>query len=214
MTTATVAAPARPSSPRPVWQRYGGGGILVAALLLLVATILEYVYWTGGEPSGVLVVFVIAFSLSLLLYLAAMFPLALGRRGDDGIVGRSVLGKAGTIAFGVLFLAGQTVYLLAGYFTDPASDFAAANAASTVLAVLQYLAAIVASIVIARAGIARGLARWSLLIATVYGVVAGIVVQTGASLELTTILYGISTVVQALVGVSYLTAPRSGGARA
>jgi len=217
MTTATAPAvvSTRPSSTRPVWQRYGGGGILIAAILLLVATILEYVYWTAdGDQTGTFVVFVIAFSLSLLLYLASMFPLAFGGHGDDGIVGRSIAGKAGSIAFGVLFLAGQALYLLANYFTDAASDFAAANVASIVLAVLQYVAALVASIVIVRAGVARGLARWSLLVATIVGLVFGIIVQTGTSLELTTILYCISTVVQALVGVSYLTAPRKGTATA
>ena len=68
MTTATApAAVSTRSSARPVWQRYGGGGILVAAILLLLATILEYVYWTAdGDQTGTLVVFVIAFSLSLL----------------------------------------------------------------------------------------------------------------------------------------------------
>lgn len=207
--THAVASSAAPRSPRPVWQRLGGGGILVAAALLLVATILEYVYWgADGDRSATLIAFIPIFSLSLLVYFAAMFPLAFGRSGSDGIVADSVVGKASLIAFGTLFLANETLYLIANYFTDPASDFVAANVASLILAALQYLAALVAAVVIIRAGIARGAARWSLLIAVVIGLICGSIVQSTDSLELTTFFYGISTLVQILVGISYLTAPR------
>lgn len=203
--TASTAAPvARPA--RPVWSRLGGGGVTAAGSLLFVATILEYFYVTSDDPSDALLVpFVITFSLSLLVYLAAAFPLAFGAHGDDGIVGSSVAGKAGFIGFGVFILAAQMVYLLSNYFTEPDSDFAAANAASLVLIGLQYLSALVAAVVVMRAGVATGFARWSLLAMLMLGIACGIVAQTG-SFEVLTAAYLVSTAAQVVVGVSYLTA--------
>jgi len=213
-TAATAPAPAPLGARRrPAWSRLGGGGVLLAAALLLVATVLEYLYWEVlDQPVAVLVPFVVCFSLSLLLYFAASFPLAFGSTGDNGIVGRSVAGKAGFIGFGVFILAAQTIYLLSVYFTDQGSDLAAADTASLVLMLLQYAAAIVAGVAVLRAGVATGFARWSLLAMLVIGIVCGAVANSTEDYAVVTIAYLISTIAQLLVGISYLRSGTRAGA--
>jgi len=213
--TAIAAPLTTPAAHRPVWQTLGGGGLLLAGALLLVATLLEYpLLASPGDRGPTFWPFVAAFALSLLAYAAAVFPLAFGSRGSDGIVGRSVVGKAALVAFGFLWLAMQLVYLLAHYFTAADSDFAAVNVATTVLMVLTYLAVIVAGVSIIRARIATGFARWSLLVLMVVAGVCGAIANAVDSVEVLTVAYSLSCVAQLLVGVSYLAQrrPAAGGA--
>ncbi|MGX5681706.1 hypothetical protein [Schumannella luteola] len=197
MTAATAA------STRPAWSTFGGGGILLAATLLFVATILEYVYWVVAEADspGLLVAVVVTLGASILLYAAAVFPLAFGSRGSNGIVGRSVLGKVALLAFGLGFAVAETLYLIATYGIGADPGWGA-----MVFFVVQFVGIVVAAIVIARASIATGFARWSLLIGSALALVCSIVVRTTDSFEVVTVAYCVSTVIQAIVGASYLAA--------
>jgi hypothetical protein len=201
---------AAPTTRRPIWQIHGGGDLVVGAALLLVATLLEYPLLTDSTDRGPLFWgFVVTFVLSLVAYAAAMFALAFGSKGDDGIVGRSVLGRAALIGFGIFWFAAQLVYLLSHYFTAPGSDFAAANAAAIVLVALTYVSAVVAGIVIVRARVATGFARWSLLLLMIVAAVCGGIANAVGSPEVVTVAYSLSTVAQLLIGVSYLANRRA-----
>ncbi len=179
----------------------GAGAFAAAAVLLLVATLLEL--GTLPHPSdhgGLFWLFFVVFAVSILLFAYAVFPLALGSKGGNGIVGPSALGTIGLIAFGIFWLVSQVFYLISTYF----SPNSALDTVSTVFIGLAFIGGIIAAIVIIRAGVEKGIARWSLLVAVIVSLVTGAISAAVGDLVLTTVMEIVSTLAQLLVGVSYL----------
>jgi len=106
-------------------------------------------------------------TISALLLLGAVIVLAIGLRGETGIVGSSTLGKVALIVFGArgLVLVGFTI-VLAGASLPVAQVI---NDCGTVVFVA---AGAVASIVVVRKRVLQGVSRWVLLaVAAGFGIV-------------------------------------------
>ncbi|MFX8704319.1 hypothetical protein ABTM89_19820, partial [Acinetobacter baumannii] len=74
------------------------------------------------------------------------------------------------------------------------------------LTVLQGVAAIVAAVVIFRARVATGLARWSLALSVVLGIVAGSVSNAAPSFEVMMGVFCLSALSIVFVGATYVGA--------
>lgn len=203
----TLLAPDAPSvsdapvPARPVWRTYGGGGLLLGGSVLLFATIIEWI--ASADPAagdGMLLAYGVAFVAALAVLAASVLPLALGSTGRNGVVGASMLGRVALIAYGWLFLAAQVALLFATY----ADGGGAAAVLSLALTGAQTIAAVVAVVVIARARVATGVARWSFAASVAAGIVAGAVANAAPSLEIVMIGFCVSATSIALVGLTYL----------
>lgn len=129
------------------WRLFGGGGMLAGALLWLIALIVDAA-GSGGEITAWLTI------VAFLLLGASGFFLAFGQTGSNGVVGGSVLGKVGFVAFGIGFLLLGLVPLLGMLGTTlPA-------ATTSVAAVLVVIGGIIGAVVTYQKGVARGAARW------------------------------------------------------
>ena len=129
------------------WRIFGGGGMLAGGLLWLIALIVAAT-GAGGPVTGWLT------TIGFLLLGASGFFLAFGQTGSNGVVGGSVLGKLGFVAFGVGFLLLGLIPLLASFGTTlPAGT-------ATVAAVLIVIGGSIGAVMIYQKGIARGAARW------------------------------------------------------
>ncbi len=201
----TTALPSR-SVSRPRWQTTGGGTFLAAAALLAVATLFEYPLLNDPSSRTVIFwIFVVLFAGSAILFLIASSALAFGSTGSNGIIGRSVLGKVGLLGFGVFWLLAQGIYLLWAYFLT-APDSSAFETLTTVLTILMFASATLAGVMVAVKHIATGIARWSILIGLVISAIASTAARSTSSAELLTVLYVVSALVLAFVGVTYLRA--------
>ena len=188
---------------RPFWSTWSGAGIALGGALLLVATLLEWVLLREDAP-GLVPVFAVLFLGSAVAHAAAMWPLAFGRRGDDGAVGRSVLGMVALVVFGLAFFANQVSYFVVAYGLPEQDDYTAFGLLQTVLGATQFVALLVGAIVIARAGVATGAARWSLLVLAVLSIGIGVTAQVSGDPDVVTVVYLVSTVAQIAAGVVYL----------
>lgn len=219
MTTSTTTAPARPSFPATapsrtaVWARGGGTGIALGGALLLAATVVEALVWDGADLVGL---FAALFITSITVLATAMLPLALGSTGADGIAGGRMLGTIALLAFGAVFATNQMIYFVTTY--GPAST--AGDTAggidiawlAPVLGALQLVLLLTAAIVVARAGIATGAARWALLALSLVAMVTGIVATLAIDPAVTIVALISSTVTQVVTGI-VLLAHRTRGQR-
>ncbi len=181
----------------------GGAALLIASLLLVVATVCEAPLLDDSHPGGPLFwVFVVTFVLASIGYLVAVLLLV---AGPGARTAAWVAARIGLIAFGVLWLVAQVLYLFGAYFTP--SD--GLLLVSTILSLLMIVGGLVAGIAIGARAIVRGAGRWSLLIGVLISGITGGIVGTSTSSVLATVLHLISSVALALVGVTYLLA-RSG----
>lgn len=201
----TAPATARPAiaTARPFWSTWGGAGITLGGTFLLVATILEWVLANQDAPALV-PVFAIFFLVSALAHAAAMVPVAFGRRGSDGAVGRSALGKAALLSFGLAFLINQVAYFVVAYTLPPQDDYSVFVSVQTVLGVIQFIGLLVGAIVIVRAGVATGAARWSLLALAIVSIAIQVIARLSGDFDVITVVYVLSTVAQIVAGVVYL----------
>lgn len=139
------------------WRLFGGGGLLVGGLIWLLGEILKYAsQMTVGswlEAVGVVVVGV------------ALFFVAFGQTGSNGAVGKSVLGKAALVVFGIGWLLLGIVWVLA----VAGAPIGIAGTLVTIGAVLLAVGGVVASIIVLQAGVARGAARWILFLPALWG---------------------------------------------
>jgi len=205
--TSETAVDTRANS-RPRWSTWGGGGLLAGGLALLVATILEYFVWqTTTLGTGVFVAFSILFLANIVLYLVAMPALAFA---GGGIAGRSAIGRAGLVLFGVGWAVSQIVYW-SGYFLDAFPT--ALDVTQTIALVVTYVGAIAAAVIIALGRVVRGLPRWSLLVGLAIAAICAGIANAVSDQVLTTVLLSISCAAQALVGLSYLGARPQGSGR-
>lgn len=197
------------SARRPAWGVWGGGLIIVGGALLLIATLVE-VPLQEDTSAGLLGLFAALFLGSTVAHALAMVPLSGGRTGADGIVGGSVLGRLALLGFGAIFLASQTVYYVVSYAMPPVQDYSGVFALTLALSVIQLLLLLIGSIVIIRAGVATGAARWAFLALTVVAVVTGAVANATDSLEVATVALLCSTGAQIVVGLVLATTGRRG----
>jgi len=151
------------------WQLWGGGGVISAAILHAIGLVGYYL--TSVRLPGLAVVIGSGFALlAATALLLALFTLALGTTRNNGIVGASVAGRIALISAGIFILLARVTTL--GFF---AVGFPFAGGIATTTDAFELLAGItaaVASVVIWRSGIARGAARWSLVLAVAVAVVA------------------------------------------
>jgi len=181
------------------WQRWGGGGLLAAAVLQGLG-LLGYVLTSTRMPGLASTLADGFWLLAATALLLAMFPLALGTGKSDGIVGSSVSGKTALIGFGGFTLLSRITTL--GFFFI---GFPQAGSITTTVDVFESVAAIsgiVASVIIVRAGVVTGFARWTLLAAVSAAVLAGLL--TGLSGPLSWALAAVALAALALAGLSYL----------
>jgi len=114
---------------------------------------------SGGDVTTWLTI--IAF---LLLGVSGFF-LAFGQTGSNGVVGGSVLGKIGFVAFGLGFLLLGLVPLLGALGVSLPGEL------RTIGAVLLAIGGIIGAIVTYQKGVARGSARWFFFVPTVLALV-------------------------------------------
>jgi len=169
------------------WRLFGGGGLVLGGVLWLIATIVG----TGGALDTWLRI------VAFIALAVAGFMLAFGQTGSNGVVGGSVLGKLGFVAFGIGFalLALGPLLGLAGT-TLPAGF-------ETVGIVLIAIGAVVGAIVVYQKGIARGIARWIFAVPALLAVVRmlvtiGLIALTGNFLVI------LLSLALALAGVAFL----------
>ena len=162
---------APPPSIRPAtlaWL-WGGGAILVSGLMRVLQA-LPITAVIGSGPVTLMAAG--SFALGLVV-------LALGIRRQGSIVGRH---RTGMIALFVL--AGLNVIqgiIIESFAAVPAGMRGAVVAVSDLLIVIALGAAIVASMVIARAGAVRGILRWVPLLALVIAVALQVTIRVALS---------------------------------
>ncbi|NEM91656.1 hypothetical protein [Galbitalea soli] len=131
-----------------------GGALLAVAGLIALLGSARVTLPDSAIPFGS----IIPATIADIVLLAAFITLAVGVRGETGIVGTSTVGRVALILFGC-------GYLLFGLFSllplSPGSG--AALAAGIVLQVLIVAAGLVAGVIALRAGVVNGAARWILL---------------------------------------------------
>ncbi|WP_291036456.1 hypothetical protein [Herbiconiux sp.] len=191
---------------RPAWGLWGGSAITLGGALLFVATLIEVPLWQEETLNpGLLAVFTVLFLGSTVAHAVAMIPLSGGRTGSDGIVGRSLVGRVALLGFGAVFLTMQTVYYTVTYALPAADDYSGVLALTTVLGVVQLALLLIGSLVIIRAGVATGAARWAFLALTVVAIITGATANTTESTEIATVALLCSTGAQIVVGLVLAT---------
>ena len=181
------------------WQRWGGGGLVAAAILQAIG--LAGYYLTSIRMPAIALPIADGFSLlSATALLLATFPLALGTTRVNGIVGASVTGRIALISTGVFVILARFTMLL--FFTVGYPLVGTVAAALGVFEVVAAITAVVAAVIIWRAGIATGLARWSLFASVVVTSVAELL--SGVNGTLSWALAGLSVAVLAFAGLSYV----------
>ena len=169
------------------WRLFGGGGLILGGVLWLILALASL---TGALGTWVQIIAFLALAI-------AGFMLAFGQTGSNGVVGGSVLGKIGFVAFGVGFALLALVPLLGLFGTSlPA-------ALTTVGIVLIALGAVVGAIVAFQKGVARGVARWIFFVPAVLALVWMFVTLGWVALG-GNILVILLSLALAIAGVAYL----------
>lgn len=205
------AAAVRPSPENishPSWPRVAGILILAGGVLLTAATALEIGADVSTDP-GPATAFWALFLASTLAHVVAMFPLALGRGDGRGAVGSSAVGKIALLGFGAFFLANQSLYLLAAYLLPNAEPTDGAMAFLFGMSAVQGVLLLIGGIVIVRARVLGGAARWTILALALVGFALGVVVNNSAIESLTNTMYFTSTGAQIVAGLLIARAGRT-----
>jgi len=200
MTAPATSRPAAALAVRPPWPRAAGILILTGGVLLTAATALEIGTDVSTDP-GPAVAFWVLFLASTLAHVVAMFPLALGRGDGQGAVGSSIVGTLSLLGFAAFFLANQSLYLLAAYLLPTAEPTDGATAFLFGMSAVQGVLLLVGGIVIARARVLTGAARWAILVLAVIGFALGAVINASSAEALTNTMYFVSTGAQIVAGL-------------
>ncbi|MDQ1138189.1 hypothetical protein QE410_002988 [Microbacterium sp. SORGH_AS 1204] len=203
--TATATAPRRsaPIAAHPAaasWPRTAGILILAGGVMLTGATALEVGADVATDP-GPATAFWVLFLGSVLAQIAAMFPLALGRGDGHGAVGSSLVGKLALLGFGAFLLANHSLYLVVTYLMPTATPGVGAMAFVLGVSAVQGMLLVFGGVVIARAGVLRGAARWAILVLSLVGFALGAVVSDPSNGVLTDVMYFVSTGAQIVAGI-------------
>ncbi len=169
------------------WRLFGGGGLILGGVLWLIVALAG----VGGA---------LGTWLQIIAYIAlavAGFMLAFGQTGSNGVVGGSVLGKLGFVAFGLGFALLAVVPLL-GF-----AGVSLPSVLATVAVVLIALGAIVGAIVAFQKGVARGVARWIFFVPAVLALVWMFVTLGWVAIG-GNVLVILLTIALVLAGVAYL----------
>jgi hypothetical protein len=169
------------------WRIFGGGGLVLGGLLWFIVTLVAI----GGALDTWLRI------IAFIVLAVAGFSLAFGQTGSNGVVGGSMLGKLGFVAFGVGFTLLALVPLLG------LAGVALPAGLTTVGVVLIAIGGVVGAIVTYQKGVARGVARWIFFVAAVIAVIwmlvtVGVIALAGNSLTL------LLALAYALAGVTFL----------
>ena len=199
----TTSASTETSTHRPVWALWGGLGITIGGALLLAATVVEY-FLSEDSPSALVGLFTALFLGSTIAHALAMIPLAGGRTGANGAVGPSLVGRVALLGFGAVFMTNQFVYYAVSYAMPTVDDYSGTLAFTLALGIGQLVLLLVGSIIIVRAGVAAGAARWALLALTGVAVITGAVANATDSYEVATLALLCSTGAQIVVGLVFM----------
>lgn len=158
MTSAPLAA-------APV-RNWGGVLLTIVAIASIVFTALQDVHTAQFEPFGgpaSVALELIAYVIVPTGVVVAMVPLAFGTRRLVGVVGRTLAARLVLVAWSVFAAFAQVANLLVVQddLADLGRDVILKFATEGAVLVLG----IVAAVFVVRAGLARGFARWSLLLA-------------------------------------------------
>lgn len=170
--------PDRVSTRSANWRLFGGGGLLLGGTLWFLTELIDGL---GGAEVWVRVLAFAALAI-------AGFALAFGQTGSNGIVGGSVLGKLGYVAFGIGFALLAMAPLLALIGVALPTGFA------TVGIVLIGLGALVGAIITARKRVARGVAAWIFFVPAALSVIWPLVTVGAVSIagNIVTILLSVA----------------------
>jgi hypothetical protein len=170
MNTSTLT---RPHLPTPhlttphFTTLWGGSGLVVAGVLSLlaifnVAVPLARDYYFPFSST-------IPQLLASIILLVSVGILALGIRGESGIAGRSVVGKTALLVFGL----GHLVFYLVGLLSKNLSQNALTIESYFDLAfeIIVLVAGVIAAVVVLRAGVLHGFARWVLVPVAVWNAI-------------------------------------------
>jgi hypothetical protein len=199
-TCTAVVSDAATIGARPRWPRTAGLLIAVGGVLLTAATAVEITADVATQP-GPATAFWVLFLASTLTHVAAMVPLALGRGDGQGAVGASLVGKVALLGFGALFLANQSMYLVTAYLLPSAALTEGALAFLVGMSAAQGVALLVGGIVIVRAGVLTGGARWAVLVLALVGFALGVVLNVSTVEALSNAMYFVSTGAQIVAGL-------------
>lgn len=171
------------------WRLFGGGGLLVGGLLWLIATLVGL---AAPGPIGSWLSLI-----GVLIIGVALFFVAFGETGSNGAVGASLFGKVVLVAFGLGWVLLGVVWLLAGV------GVAVPGLLTTIALVLVAVGGILSAIAIYQRGVAKGAARWAIILPVVVGVL--FVVAALGWISLTGWwLPALLAVLYALTGLAYL----------
>jgi len=152
---------ARTRSLWPQRTTFWAGVCFVVAALLAVLVFSQFAL-AVTKSFSLFIPNPIAMVLAAAVRAAGFVVAALGLRGEAGVVADSRLGRAALILFGV----GDRVWAVESLFPFGTADgppSAVLIVASTALAVAVPIAALVAAVVVYRAAVLGGIARWILL---------------------------------------------------
>ncbi len=183
----------------PVWRLRGGWGIIVYALIALISLVMDQILDLQSNGSALFWVVIFLPVVSGVVLLLATIWLAFGGPADDGIVGPSKIGTIALVAFGVLVLASDIVYLDSYFLND--QTYPTINIILLVLQILGFVTAAAAAVYIFIENVAHSLARWSLFLAIALGIVNALVTAPDWAAVLTSAL---AILAQLYVGVTYL----------
>ncbi|MDQ1123639.1 hypothetical protein [Microbacterium trichothecenolyticum] len=197
---ATTVRPSAATTSRPSWPRVAGILILTGGVLLTAATALE-IGTDVAVDTGPALAFRVLFLASTLAHVTAMFPLALGRGDGEGAVGSSTVGKLALLGFAAFFLASQSLYLLVASLLPTAEPTDGATVFLVGMRAVQGILLLVGGLVIVRARVLTGAARWAILALSIIAFALGVVVATSSVEALTNTMYFVSTGAQIVAGL-------------
>lgn len=196
-----------PGSSSRLTLSLGGSGIVLATLAPLVAETVEVfpvpydLSWLNQSWQPLFV------QLSAGVLLVAFTILAVGIGKESGIAGASIIGKFSLILFPVAGFALSVIVPASGFPLGTSRTVLALWGVGLMSIFLLGLASlIVASIVVFRAGVIRGVARWGLIVLAIE-TAATTAVSVVRSVEAAEVWYwgrAVGVLLQLVIGVLYL----------
>lgn len=168
------------------WRLFGGGGLLLGGILWLVTVV-------AGPAMGAEVTKWLTL-VALVVVALGFFFTSWGQTGSNGAVGGSMFGKLG------LWLAALGTLLWAIMPLFAAGD----KTLTLVVAILVVAGTAIAAVVIMQKGVARGLAKWAMVVVFILALLyfLGVVVPIAALAD--SVMLIIFAIVVALTGLLYL----------
>lgn len=190
-----------------------GGGILVASALIAFLASLHFALpldqYTDFPFAGT-----VPLTISNLVMVLSLTVLAFGVRGEAGIAGSSVLGRVALVVFGAGYLLFR-LYLLVPGTETPGSTLAVI--AGSALELLVIVAGVVAGVVVLRAHVLHGGARWMLLVVSVWDAACGLMIFVpSVAFALNLAIWQVEVLIPAahiVLGVTYVLHGRSAAIR-